>query len=418
MTKDEKNLLDDVRHKLGAAQRAMVCEWLRLAMNEEPYGENAGKQKGRKGFAETGYSNDLVNNYAHAEAYARFKAQWKAIRHGERSSVSFAGDASFIIFYSPQHVTIEQRDGDWWLIAPRIYAGRTKVIREQNAALGWRLDPVDNRRRHWTLGHMDAAVRISCVRVMPDRNKSGKWVARVSIELPEIQRIEKREELAAGVDLGINCPAVLSVPNKQVLRFLGNEREQYPRLYAKIRQYEDRKRRLHRAGKHKAGRDLRLNISNVRQHINECISRELVDLCRELRVTVIRLEDLKGLTRHKSTTGKLRYWPRYHLQQRIEQKAAEVGIEVEYVRAAGTSQTCSRCGHMSKENRHGTQFECLDCGLQMHADANAACNIARALKQFGPVGQPPVDKDAAGLRFGGERREPAARHGRIAGLRA
>ncbi|WP_263008768.1 transposase [Nonomuraea phyllanthi] len=46
---------------------------------------------------------------------------------------------------------------------------------------------------------------------------------------------------------------------------------------------------------------------------------------------------------------------------------------------AGTSRTCSRCGHCAKENRT-TQaaFRCTACGHAAHADVNAAINILRA----------------------------------------
>jgi putative transposase len=41
-----------------------------------------------------------------------------------------------------------------------------------------------------------------------------------------------------------------------------------------------------------------------------------------------------------------------------------------------TSQTCSGCGHVSKNNRKSqSKFVCENCGLTIHADHNAAINI-------------------------------------------
>lgn len=52
------------------------------------------------------------------------------------------------------------------------------------------------------------------------------------------------------------------------------------------------------------------------------------------------------------------------------------GSELEHVPPPGTSQTCSRCGHRDPESRVTRDlFRCTRCGLEMHADLNAALNI-------------------------------------------
>ena len=44
-----------------------------------------------------------------------------------------------------------------------------------------------------------------------------------------------------------------------------------------------------------------------------------------------------------------------------------------------TSQKCSRCGHIDKENRQTQEkFVCTQCDFELNADHNAAINIARA----------------------------------------
>ena len=62
------------------------------------------------------------------------------------------------------------------------------------------------------------------------------------------------------------------------------------------------------------------------------------------------------------------------LVRRLEHKAAG---RVERVRAAYTSQTCSRCGARDREARESQAvFCCRSCGLTANADVNAAINIA------------------------------------------
>ena len=44
--------------------------------------------------------------------------------------------------------------------------------------------------------------------------------------------------------------------------------------------------------------------------------------------------------------------------------------------ARHTSQRCSKCGHREKDNRKSqAEFVCLSCGIEQHADINAAKNI-------------------------------------------
>jgi len=63
----------------------------------------------------------------------------------------------------------------------------------------------------------------------------------------------------------------------------------------------------------------------------------------------------------------------------LEYKQRWKGGFVEYVRAAYTSQRCSQCAHVAKENRVSqSKFCCVSCGHTANADRNAALNILRA----------------------------------------
>jgi putative transposase len=60
----------------------------------------------------------------------------------------------------------------------------------------------------------------------------------------------------------------------------------------------------------------------------------------------------------------------------VEKHALSRGIPVRYVNPANTSKRCSRCGSIGKRMRK--RFECPHCGMVIHADVNAAFNIAVA----------------------------------------
>jgi putative transposase len=63
----------------------------------------------------------------------------------------------------------------------------------------------------------------------------------------------------------------------------------------------------------------------------------------------------------------------------LEYKAIRKGGGVIKIDPKYTSQKCSECGHISKENRQTqSKFTCLKCGFSINADINASINIVRA----------------------------------------
>jgi transposase len=66
----------------------------------------------------------------------------------------------------------------------------------------------------------------------------------------------------------------------------------------------------------------------------------------------------------------------FKFRLRLEQKCKNKNTEFKVVNPRFTSQTCSSCGHASKENRlTQSQFKCEKCKYECNADINAAKNI-------------------------------------------
>jgi len=79
-------------------------------------------------------------------------------------------------------------------------------------------------------------------------------------------------------------------------------------------------------------------------------------------------------------------------QGRIEDKATEAGIPVEYVNPAYTSQTCHSCHRIGRRDSQA-EFRCPndDCHVStFQADINASANIARRVDPWGE--SVPLDK--------------------------
>ena len=66
----------------------------------------------------------------------------------------------------------------------------------------------------------------------------------------------------------------------------------------------------------------------------------------------------------------------YEFRRQLEYKQHWLGGDVVAVKPQYTSQTCSSCGHICKDNRKSqADFKCVACGHAENADINAAKNI-------------------------------------------
>lgn len=143
-------------------------------------------------------------------------------------------------------------------------------------------------------------------------------------------------------------------------------------------QYLAARRRLQSNGSQSAKQKLR-QVSGKEQrrvrHINHVSSKAIVREALRIGASRIMLEDLTHI-RERIKAGKrvrtlLHRWAFRQLQTFVEYKARAVGIAVEYVDPAYSSQTCSACGALGRRIRN--RFEC-PCGLRAH---NASRKLAR-----------------------------------------
>lgn len=118
-------------------------------------------------------------------------------------------------------------------------------------------------------------------------------------------------------------------------------------------------------------------IANFRDTINHRYSKALIEYAVKHGFGTIQMEDLSGIKGEKDFPKFLRHWTYYDLQNKIEAKAKEQGINVVKVQPAYTSQRCSKCGCIDKENRKNQElFCCVKCGFKANADFNASQNIS------------------------------------------
>lgn len=189
-----------------------------------------------------------------------------------------------------------------------------------------------------------------------------------------------------GIDRGIVNLAVCSDNTFFNSRKIRNVRGKYSYLRRSLQSKGTRS--AHRKLREMSGRERRFMAD-----ANHCISKQIANSGS----TIFALEDLSKIRVQKRRgpefNRNLGNWAFYQLEQFLQYKAESLGKQVILVDARYTSQKCSRCGHVYKGNRDGSDFQCRHCGFKLHADLNAARNIAQAgtscLSRL-PVNQPIV----------------------------
>ncbi|MCZ7373057.1 MAG: transposase, partial [Candidatus Methanoperedens sp.] len=173
-----------------------------------------------------------------------------------------------------------------------------------------------------------------------------------------------------GIDRGIVNIAVTSNNKFFNSKPVKNVRAKYAYLRAKLQGKGTRsaKRLL---------RKIRRKEERFVTWVNHNISKEIAAMPYDM----FAIEDLTSIRVQSRTKGveftrKLNNWAFFELEQFLRYKAEAIGKTVVSIDPRYTSQKCSVCGHIYKGNRKGNSFKCVKCGFQIHADLNAARNIA------------------------------------------
>lgn len=215
-------------------------------------------------------------------------------------------------------------------------------------------------------------------------DKNNNLILNLTLDIPFKQDDTFVEGRVLGVDLGVKYPAYVCLSDDTYKReHIGTALE----LIKQREQFQARRRRTQQQLKNvKGGKGRKKKLKNL-DKIGQCernfvktynhtISKRIVDFAKKHKCEYIHLEKL---TKDGFNDRILRNWSYYELQNMIEYKADRIGIKVKYINPSYTSQKCSKCGHIDKENRQTQEkFVCTQCDFELNADHNAAINIARA----------------------------------------
>jgi IS605 OrfB family transposase len=199
--------------------------------------------------------------------------------------------------------------------------------------------------------------------------RRGHWYLLATCAVPDAKPASGP---AMGVDLGIRNTAATS----HGTLYSGAARQQFKEKRHKVRAS------LQSRNNRRARKALRKQSGRERRRItweNHNLSKAIVAEAEGTQCGTIRMERLAGIRQrckiwNKHSNRMVAGWSFAQLRAFIAYKATRSGIKIECVEPAYTSQTCATCGTLGV--RRGDVFACTTCG-KVHADSNAAVNIAR-----------------------------------------
>ena len=205
--------------------------------------------------------------------------------------------------------------------------------------------------------------------------RNGTFYLAVTLDVPE--PTPDTPDGTLGVDLGI----VNLATDSEGETFSGQAVEGNRKRHHALRQ------RLQKRGTKSAKRHLKKlsgKEARFKKNTNHVISKRIVAKAKATGQG-IAIEELRHIRKRTDSTVKHSQrsrhssWAFGQLRFFLQYKAALAGVPLRLVDPRNTSRTCSACGHCAKENRKSqASFCCVQCGLTMNADINAALNISRA----------------------------------------
>ena len=210
---------------------------------------------------------------------------------------------------------------------------------------------------------------------------AGEWYVSILTEREVVEHIHPSQS-SIGIDMGVAHFAMLS--DGSTIEPLNSFRK-YEKKLAKLQRKQARCKKFSANWQKVKSRiqRLHLHIANARKDFLHKASTMI-----SKNHAVVVLEDLKVRNMSSSKTGGKRKsrlnksildqgW--FEFRRQLTYKLAWLGGSLIAIPPQYTSQTCSRCGCVDKQNRQTqAKFKCIACGFGINADHNAALNILAA----------------------------------------
>jgi hypothetical protein len=209
------------------------------------------------------------------------------------------------------------------------------------------------------------------------RKRNGWWL---TLSYDEQVKVETAKDAPViGVDVGI-ANFITASTGKQYGAFNGKLAARHKRDREKRRRKAKLRACLKKKGVKRLPSTRNQKLARtVRQEINRAVN-ELYRDHPEAQVAYEQLNVAGMQFKARRMNAYLYASNLAHISAQLAWGAAKRGIRARKVKSAYSSQECHRCHYVARENRPNQQtFCCVVCGLTLHADVNAAENLASRL---------------------------------------
>ncbi len=210
--------------------------------------------------------------------------------------------------------------------------------------------------------------------------QAGRWFVSVQVE-EEVTDPVPATGTPIGVDLGVKTLASVSdgrtIENPKALR---NNLKKLKRLSRQHSRKQERSKNRKKAA-HKLAR-LHARIAHIRSDALHKATAQIVAKTKpeNERPSMIVLEDLNvsGMLKNRKLSRSIADIGLHEFCRQLTYKSEQTGSTIKVVsRWYPSSKTCSACGWVDQEQTLSDRtFVCLDCGLVLDRDMNAAQNLA------------------------------------------
>ena len=213
--------------------------------------------------------------------------------------------------------------------------------------------------------------------------KANRWFVSVHVETHQLPAACENQA-AVGIDLGIKTLATLSngqtIANTQPLK----------KKLGKLRRLQRRLSRREKGSKNRV--KAKIDVAKMHHRIanarSDILHKTTTALTMAYKYIVIEDLDISEMLRHKRMSRAIMDCGLHEFRRQLSYKAALRGNRIFIAdRWYASSKRCSGCGHCKKELLLSDRtYTCLQCGLQMDRDHNAAVCLEQLLNTVSSTG--------------------------------